>query len=45
MKLNEIIKNNEELNLKQLIQYLEVFPFKYLKIYLSKDKSIILDEQ
>ena len=41
MKLNEIIKNNEELNLKQLIQYLEVFPFKYLKIYLSKDKSII----
>ena len=41
MKLSEIIENNEELNLKELIQYLEVFPFKYLKIYLSKDKSII----
>ena len=36
MNLFEIIENNEELNSKELIQYLEVFPFKYLKIYLSK---------
>ena len=41
MNLFEIIENNEELNSKELIQYLEVFPFKYLKIYLSKDNSFI----
>ena len=43
MKLREIIENKVELNLKELIQYLEVFPFKYLKIYLSKNKSPITD--
>ena len=41
MNLFEIIENNEEINLKKLIQYLEVFPFKYLKIYLSMNNSII----
>ena len=53
IKLNEIIIKKKELNLKELIQYLEVFPFKYLKIYLvetnpeTKDNNNIffLDER
>ena len=40
MNLNDIIKNSKILNLKQLIQYLEVFPFKYLKIYLAESNLI-----
>ena len=42
-KLREIIENKKELNLNELIKYLEVFPFKYLKINLSKDNSTIKD--
>ena len=40
MRLNDIIKNKKMLNLMQLIQYLEVFPFKYLKIYLAESNFI-----
>ena len=51
MKLNELIVNKKTLNLKELIQYLEVFPFKYLKIYIDEtetnieNKIINLNEQ
>ena len=52
IKLNEIIEKKTKLNLNEIIQYLEIFPFKYLKIYLAdidsklKDNNIIsLDEQ
>ena len=51
IKLNEIIKNKVELNLKELIQSLEVYPFKYLKIYISdsdsnnKENIIYMDER
>ena len=46
LKLNEIIKNNKELDLEELIKSLEVYPFKYLKIYITdsdpKDNNIIV---
>ena len=46
LKLNEIIKNNKELDLQELIKSLEVYPFKYLKIYITdsdpKDNNIIV---
>ena len=38
--LNEIIKTKKKLNLMELIQYLEVFPFKYLKIYLAENDNV-----
>lgn len=41
MKLNDIIINKKTLNLKELIQYLEVFPFKYLKIYIDESEPCI----
>ena len=49
VKLYEIIKNKKQLDLKELIEYLEVFPFKYIKIYLSensqKDNIIFLNKE
>ena len=38
--LNEIIKTKKKLNLMELIQYFEVFPFKYLKIYLAENGTV-----
>lgn len=40
MMLNEIIKTEKKLNLLELIQYLEVFPFKYLKINLVENDTV-----
>ena len=40
MMLKEIIKTKKKLNLMELIQYLEVFPFKYIKIYLAEDDTV-----
>ena len=49
LKLNEIIKNKKELNLQELIQSLEVYPFKYLKIYVAdsspKNNIITLNKE
>ena len=39
VKLYEIIKTKKALNLKELIQYLEVFPFQYLKIYSAENNT------
>ena len=39
IKLNDIIIEKKSLNVKELINYLDIFPFKYLKIYLEKSKS------
>jgi hypothetical protein len=41
VKLKDIIDNKRELDLKELIQSLEVFPLKYLKIYIAGDNSIL----
>ena len=43
LKLNEIIKNKKQLDLKELIQSSEFYPFKYLKIYIVDSDSIIID--
>ena len=40
LKLDEIIKNKKELNLQELIQSLEIYPFKYLKIYITDSNPI-----
>lgn len=49
LKLNEIIKNKKQLDLQELIQSLEVYPFKYLKIYIadshSKNNIITLNDE
>ena len=39
LKLHEIIQNKKELNLQELIQSLEVYPFKYLKIYIADSST------
>jgi hypothetical protein len=40
VKLKDIIDNKRELDLKELIQSLEIFPLKYLEIYIAGDNSI-----
>lgn len=39
IKLNEIIKNKTKLDLRKLIEYLDGFPFKYLKIYIAEEAA------
>ena len=39
IKLMDIIKEKEIIDLKTLIKYLKIFPFKYLKIYLTDDSD------
>ena len=41
LKLKDIIVNKRELDLKELIQSLEVFPLKYLKIYIAGDNGVL----
>ncbi len=49
LKLIEIIKNKRKLDLQELIQSLEVYPFKYLKIYIAdsntKNNIITLNDE
>ena len=43
IKLVDIINCKEVFNFQTLIQYLKIFPFKYLKIYLKKYNSVLTD--